>query len=70
MAGLTKDSVEGFIYKGEPMDTLRSMFKRILILTAAAVMGFAACIGSMRFAASWSLFPAGISTVPPRTSGT
>jgi carboxyl-terminal processing protease len=39
------------------MDTLRSMFKRILILTAAAVMGFAACIASMRLAASWSLFP-------------
>jgi carboxyl-terminal processing protease len=39
------------------MDTLVAMFKRILILTAAAVMGFAACIASIRIAASWSLFP-------------
>jgi carboxyl-terminal processing protease len=33
------------------------MFKRILILLAAAAMGFAACIGTARFAGSWSLFP-------------
>ena len=36
-----------------------AMFKRILILTAAAVMGriTAACMASMRLAASWSLLP-------------
>ena len=39
------------------MDTLSRMFKRILILLGAAAMGFAACVGSMRLAASWSLFP-------------
>ena len=39
------------------MDTLSAMFKRILILTAAAVMGFAACLGSIRLAGSWSLLP-------------
>jgi len=33
------------------------MFKRILILTGAAVLGFAACVWSMRVAGSWSLFP-------------
>jgi carboxyl-terminal processing protease len=33
------------------------MFKRILILLGAALLGFAACVGSMRMAGSWSLFP-------------
>ena len=33
------------------------MFKRILILTASAVMGFAACLASIRLAGSWSLLP-------------
>ena len=33
------------------------MFKRILILTGAAVLGFAACLGSIRMAGAWSLFP-------------
>jgi len=33
------------------------MFKRILILTGAALLGFAACVWSMRMAGSWSLFP-------------
>src|SRR5450432_2325687 len=57
MAGLGDDSVEGFIYKEQRMTTLPVMFKRILILTAAAVMGFAAGILSMRVAGSWTLFP-------------
>jgi carboxyl-terminal processing protease len=39
------------------MGTLWGMFKRILILTGAAIMGFVACMGSMRVAGSWSLFP-------------
>jgi carboxyl-terminal processing protease len=39
------------------MDTLSRMFKRILVLTAVALMGFAACLGSIRMAGSWSLFP-------------
>jgi carboxyl-terminal processing protease len=39
------------------MDTLRSMFKRILILAGAAVLGFAACVASMRISGSWSLLP-------------
>ena len=38
------------------MDTLSVMFKRILILIAAAVVGFAACVGTVRLAGSWSLF--------------
>jgi carboxyl-terminal processing protease len=41
----------------KPMDTLPSMFKRILILTGAALAGFAACLGSIRLAGSWSLLP-------------
>src|SRR5665213_2169909 len=57
MAGRTGASVEGFIYNHEPMDTLAPMFKRILILTASAVIGFAACLGSIRLAGSWSLMP-------------
>jgi carboxyl-terminal processing protease len=32
------------------------MFKRILILAAAAAAGFAACAGSVRLAGAWSLF--------------
>jgi carboxyl-terminal processing protease len=56
MAGLAKDSVEGCIYKREPMTTLCFMFKRILILLGAATAGFAACLGSERIAASWSFF--------------
>ncbi len=39
------------------MDTLSAMFKRILILLAAAVAGFAACLGAIRVSGSWSLFP-------------
>ena len=39
------------------MDTLPPMFKRILILAGAAVIGFAACLGTVRLASSWSLFP-------------
>jgi carboxyl-terminal processing protease len=38
------------------MDTLPPMFKRILILIAAAALGFAACVGAIRHAGSWSLF--------------
>ena len=57
IAELGDDSLEGFIYNIEAMNTLPVMFKRILILTAAAVMGFAACILSMRVAGSWSFFP-------------
>jgi carboxyl-terminal processing protease len=49
--------LEGFIYKAKPMDTLAAMFKRILILTGAAILGFAACLGSIRLAGSWSLLP-------------
>jgi len=33
------------------------MFKRILILLGAALMGFGACIASMHVAGSWSFFP-------------
>jgi carboxyl-terminal processing protease len=33
------------------------MFKRILILTGAAILGFAACLASLRMAGSWSLLP-------------
>jgi carboxyl-terminal processing protease len=33
------------------------MFKRILVLLGAALLGFAACLGSIRLAGSWSLFP-------------
>jgi carboxyl-terminal processing protease len=33
------------------------MFKRILILTGAAVAGFAACLASVRISGSWSLLP-------------
>ena len=39
------------------MTTLFGMFKRILILTGAAILGFAACLGSIRLAGSWSLLP-------------
>jgi carboxyl-terminal processing protease len=37
------------------MDTLASMFKRILMLAGAAIAGFAACLGSLRMAGAWSL---------------
>jgi carboxyl-terminal processing protease len=57
MAGRTGRSIEGFIYKTKPMDTLQCMFKRILILTGAALLGFAACMASIRLAGSWSLLP-------------
>ena len=43
--------------KREAMTTVGGMFKRILILLGAALMGFVACVGSMRMAGSWSLFP-------------
>ncbi len=33
------------------------MFKRILILAGAAILGFAACMVAMRVAGSWSLLP-------------
>jgi carboxyl-terminal processing protease len=33
------------------------MFKRILILTGAALLGFGACLASIRMAGSWSLLP-------------
>ena len=33
------------------------MFKRILILTGAAILGFGACLGSMHLAGTWSLVP-------------
>jgi carboxyl-terminal processing protease len=39
------------------MDTLAAMFKRILALSAAALLGFAACVGVVRHAGSWTLFP-------------
>jgi carboxyl-terminal processing protease len=39
------------------MDTLAAMFKRILILLAAALAGFAACLGAIRVSGSWSIFP-------------
>ncbi len=39
------------------MTTLSLMFKRILILAGAAILGFAACLGSLRLAGSWSLLP-------------
>jgi carboxyl-terminal processing protease len=39
------------------MDTLADMFKRILVLLAAAAVGIAVYEGSMRLAASFSLFP-------------
>ncbi len=39
------------------MDTLWAMFKRILTLVAAAAVGIAVYVGSMRVAGSWSLFP-------------
>ncbi|HMD60026.1 MAG TPA: S41 family peptidase [Opitutaceae bacterium] len=39
------------------MDTLPGMFKRILVMGAAAVLGFAACLSVLRQPASWSLFP-------------
>jgi carboxyl-terminal processing protease len=33
------------------------MFKRILVLLGAALLGFAACLGAIRLAGAWSLFP-------------
>ncbi len=39
------------------MDTLAGMFKRILVVSAAALLGFAACLGVIRLSASWSLLP-------------
>jgi carboxyl-terminal processing protease len=33
------------------------MFKRILIVAAAAIAGFAACLALVRMAGSWSIFP-------------
>jgi carboxyl-terminal processing protease len=56
-AGLAEIPPEAFIYKQVAMDTLHAMFKRILILAAAAAAGFAACLGAVRHAGSWSLFP-------------
>src|ERR1700722_15503126 len=50
-------AAEGFIYKVERMDTLPSMFKRILVLVGAAVLGFAACLAAIHVSGSWSLFP-------------
>jgi carboxyl-terminal processing protease len=39
------------------MDTVADMFKRILILAGAAIVGFAACLLSVRKAGSWSFLP-------------
>jgi carboxyl-terminal processing protease len=39
------------------MDTLHGMFKRVLILAGAAILGFAACLTSIRMAGSWSFMP-------------
>ena len=33
------------------------MFKRILILLGTAILGFAACLASIRMSGSWSLLP-------------
>src|ERR1035438_10795367 len=57
IAGSAGGAVEGFIYNRERMDTLASMFKRILVLLGAALLGFAACLGAIRLAGAWSLFP-------------
>src|ERR1700690_4401094 len=53
----SQGAAEGFIYKRDPMDTLAGMFKRILILLGAALVGFAACLAAIRVSGSWSLFP-------------
>jgi carboxyl-terminal processing protease len=39
------------------MNTLPIMFKRILILTGAAILGFAACLGAIRMSSSWLILP-------------
>jgi carboxyl-terminal processing protease len=39
------------------MDTVYAMFKRILILLGTAILGFAACLASIRMAGSWSILP-------------
>jgi carboxyl-terminal processing protease len=39
------------------MDTVWAMFKRILILLGTAVLGFAACLASIRMSGSWSFLP-------------
>jgi carboxyl-terminal processing protease len=39
------------------MDTLLAMFKRILVLAAAAALGIGAYLGAQRMSGSWSLFP-------------
>ncbi len=39
------------------MHTLAGMFKRILILTGAALLGFGACLGALRVSGAWSLLP-------------
>src|ERR1039458_6462313 len=57
IAGSAGGAVEGFIYNRERMDTLASMYKRILVLLGAALLGFAACLGAIRLAGAWSLFP-------------
>jgi carboxyl-terminal processing protease len=48
---------EAFIYKPQPMDTLAAMFKRILVLLAAAAAGIAVYVAFTHALASWSLFP-------------
>jgi carboxyl-terminal processing protease len=57
MPGAAGGVLDGCIYKSQRMDTLAAMFKRILVLTGAALLGFAACLGALRLAGSWSLFP-------------
>ena len=37
-------ALEGFIYKPEPMDTLRGMFKRILLLGSALAVAICAIV--------------------------
>lgn len=39
------------------MHTLSAMFKRILILTGAGLLGFAACLGALHVSGAWSLLP-------------
>jgi len=56
-AGSEEDALEAFIYNRQRMHTLAAMFKRILILTGAALLGFGACLGALRMAGAWSLFP-------------
>lgn len=56
-AGKLDNAYDEPIYKIKRMPTVRSMFKRILVLATGIVLGVTFSVAGLRVAAAWNLFP-------------